>query len=261
MSRERSQELHAAIRGFHRYKAIWNPIEFEILSCHIEENNPHDIFAIKTCQESGRIVGHLPKELSRITMFLILRGAKVSAKLRERYYRRSPLVQGGLEVPCHIIVTLPATKKGGELLDAYCKLFNDVYTEPHPDDIVIVGRFEGLQTDRSLDCPVPSSSSSSLVSSPSLPSSKPGNKRKSKAKIATSVKSKDIRTMILNMTPSTGNLAKDSSISDTDTDSSDADSSDTDSSDSLEYMEMQQSSDDSTSDNKNDESIIIIDSD
>ena len=123
MSHERSLVVKAAVRGFHYYKTVWQPSESEIFSCLFEEYNAHDIFPIKTCQASGRIVGHLPRELSRITMFLLLRGATVIAKLCETHYRQSPLVQGGLEIPCVIIIALPAAKKGGELLDAYRKLY------------------------------------------------------------------------------------------------------------------------------------------
>ena len=54
----------------------------------------------------AEIVGHLPMEISRITKFIIDRGAQVAVKIRGRHYRRSPLVQGGLEVPCEIKITM-----------------------------------------------------------------------------------------------------------------------------------------------------------
>ena len=39
------------------------------------------MFAIKTCRlEGGEIVGHLPREISRPTKFLLDRGAKVTAQ-------------------------------------------------------------------------------------------------------------------------------------------------------------------------------------
>ena len=61
-----------------------------MLACFHKKNNPHDPFAIKTCQlDSGKIVGHL----SRIIKFILDRGAKIEVMLRETHYRRSPLVQ------------------------------------------------------------------------------------------------------------------------------------------------------------------------
>ena len=45
-------------------------------------------------------VGHLPMEISRTTKFLIDRGATVTAELTSDHYRRSPLIQGGIEIPC-----------------------------------------------------------------------------------------------------------------------------------------------------------------
>ena len=88
-----------SLSGFHLYKAIWEFKVSEKLACSHEENNRHDPFAIKTCQlDSGKIVGHLPMELSRISKFILARGAKIEVKLCETHYRRSPLVQVGLEI-------------------------------------------------------------------------------------------------------------------------------------------------------------------
>ena len=93
----------AATRGFHVYRKVWQPLENESLDCLREPDNIYDMFTIKTCQkysngERGRIVGHLPIEVSRLTKFLLDRGAAVSATLISTRYRSSPLVQGGLEI-------------------------------------------------------------------------------------------------------------------------------------------------------------------
>ena len=88
MSFERVLSVQAAVRGFHVYKNVWEPKESETLVCSHERENVHDPFVIKTYQRaSGRIVGHLPMELSRITKFLLDRGARMEAKLRETHYR------------------------------------------------------------------------------------------------------------------------------------------------------------------------------
>ena len=72
-----------------------------------EKNNPYDMFSMKVCKlNSDEIVGHLPMEISRITKFIEDRGAKISLKIRGRHYRRSPVIQGGLEVPCDVTITM-----------------------------------------------------------------------------------------------------------------------------------------------------------
>ena len=98
----------AAVRGFHVYKAIWKPIEGELLNCSHEKDNPCDVFSIKVfkAESPGTTVGHLLMEISRITKYIIDRGAQVEVKVLGRHYRRSPLVQGGLEVPCRITITM-----------------------------------------------------------------------------------------------------------------------------------------------------------
>ena len=62
-------------------------------------------------------VGHLPREVSRATKFLIDRVARISLVLSSRSYRRSPLVQGGLEISCHVTVKLPETIKNHLMMD------------------------------------------------------------------------------------------------------------------------------------------------
>ena len=131
MSKENILTVQSAVRGFHVYKAIWQPEEGEKLMCEHEENNKYDLFAIKVCRPLDRkIVGHLPIEISRITRFIIARGAIVEAQLTAAHYRRSPLVQGGLEIPCSLTFKMPATKKSSELLKKYLELFESKYAEP-----------------------------------------------------------------------------------------------------------------------------------
>ena len=64
-------------------------------------------------------------ELSRISKFILDRGAKIEVKLRETHYRRSPVVQGGLEIPCDLVIRMPNTMKSAELL----KEFENCYEE------------------------------------------------------------------------------------------------------------------------------------
>ena len=101
---EKNCEFSAAVRGYHYYRSVWLPQESEVLECHHDFGNVFDMFAIKTCKSSGEIVGHLPREISRVTKFLLDRGAIVQAILTSTDYRRSPLVQGGLEISCRMVV-------------------------------------------------------------------------------------------------------------------------------------------------------------
>ena len=105
MSKENILTVQSDVRGFHVYKAIWQPEEGEKLMCEHEENNEYDLFAIKVRRPLDRkIVGHFPIEILRTTRFIIARGAIVEAQLTTAHYRRSPLVQGGLEIPCSLIL-------------------------------------------------------------------------------------------------------------------------------------------------------------
>ena len=105
-----------------------------------KENNPHDLFGIKTCQlDSGKIIGCLPMELSRISKFILDKGAKIEVKLHKTRYRRSPVIQGGLEIPCDLVIRIPKTMESGELLKKYLKLFKNCYEEQQ--EIVILGTF------------------------------------------------------------------------------------------------------------------------
>ena len=64
----------AAMRGYHYYKQFWNPVENEELPCSREKFNLCDKYAIKVIHENGKTAGHLPRELSRVTEFVLDRG-------------------------------------------------------------------------------------------------------------------------------------------------------------------------------------------
>ena len=90
----------AAARGFHYNIKFWLPEPEQTLNCFHEEGNTFDRFAIKVCaKDKNKIVGHLMMEISRVTKFLLDRRVSVSAKLMNKHYRRSRLVQGGIEIP------------------------------------------------------------------------------------------------------------------------------------------------------------------
>ena len=67
------------------------------------------------------------------------RGAKVFAELISSDYRRSPLVQGGLEIQCKVIIEMPGTIRNQLLMGRYSEIVNKLYVEPK--DEVILGSF------------------------------------------------------------------------------------------------------------------------
>ena len=118
---------------------VWVPTESKKLKRAHDKNNLFDDFAIKTMNNSGQAVGHLTMELLRITKLLIDLRAKVEAQLSSTNYRRSPLIQRGLEILCHPIVTMPAKIDNQLILEKYKKLVCGKYAEPKEE--VIIGSF------------------------------------------------------------------------------------------------------------------------
>ena len=98
------------------------------MECSHEKDNPYDPFSIKVYKPDSpaEIVGHLPMEISRIIKFIIDRGAQVAVKIRGRRYRRSPLVQDGLEVPCEIKIAMVGSIVNHHLLVRYELLFKEL---------------------------------------------------------------------------------------------------------------------------------------
>ena len=80
--------------------------------------------------------GILPMEVSRITKFILQRGARVQATVNGKHYRRSPLIQGGLEVPCLVTVTMPRSIMNHLLIAQYEKLLGKIYLEPKDEEIM-----------------------------------------------------------------------------------------------------------------------------
>ena len=78
------------------------------------------MFAVRACRKDGeKTAGHLPREISRLTKYLIDRGTKATAKLLSIHYRRLLSFEGGLEISCEVTVTIPASIKGHLLIQRY----------------------------------------------------------------------------------------------------------------------------------------------
>jgi len=110
------------LRGYHEYRAIWTPTLHEILPTIHERSNPYDRYAIsaRTSLPGTLVVestvGHLPKEISRLTRFIMLHSAIVVVKILNTHHRRSPLVQGGLKIPIQVIVKMEYSPQNKDTL-------------------------------------------------------------------------------------------------------------------------------------------------
>ena len=60
-------------------------------------------------------------------------------KLSSTNYRHSPLVQGGLQIACSVVVKMPATVKNHMLIDRYAELVNMRYADPKEE--IVLGSF------------------------------------------------------------------------------------------------------------------------
>ena len=140
------------------YKEIWKPKVGDVLSCIHERNNQHDRYAIAATKLlPGRLsnvtLGHLPCEISRFIRFLISRGADVFVTVKGAHFRRSPLIQGGLEFPVEATVRMEACTKNIEAIERFKQLVEQHYKEP------VNGQFDdctkevlpGVETESSSD--------------------------------------------------------------------------------------------------------------
>ena len=123
------------LRGYHVWKTVWTPRLNEILSTEHEINNLYDRHAISVKKHlpgrlTSSVVGHLPKELSRITRYIMMYGAVVTVKVVDIRHRRSPLVQGGLEIPVQVDVRINCCEKNTLALTKYKSLVEELYKEP-----------------------------------------------------------------------------------------------------------------------------------
>ena len=130
-------EFSAEVRGYHYYRRFWIPQKDWILECFFETHNPFDHFAIKVCKVANEnAVGHLPREISRVTKFFMDRRVIVSTQLTSEHYRRLPIVQGGMEITCKVTVKIPGTCVNILLMEKYKQLVQQLYIEPKNEEIV-----------------------------------------------------------------------------------------------------------------------------
>ena len=83
------------------------------------------------------LVTYLERSLG-LHVFFLLRGGVAFAEVINTTHRRSPLVQGGLEIPLKVVIEIEATAKNRLIIDKYKELALANYKEPdlngHFDD-------------------------------------------------------------------------------------------------------------------------------
>ena len=96
----------------------------DVLSVKYEVSNPYDHLC--RLPQPGRItcsVVVVCQKSSRIVYFIKVHGASVAVKVIDTHHTRSPLVQGGLEIPVEVSVdSFPCN-------DTICKMFYYYYFE------------------------------------------------------------------------------------------------------------------------------------
>lgn len=126
--------IPCASRGFHEYRKIWSPKLGQKLIVKREKANVFDPYAMGLyCKIKGKIenltlVGHLPREISRFCKFYVEYSGELGATVRSTKFRRSPLPQGGLEIPIDFLVKI---SKASEDIYKKMKVFvKENYMEP-----------------------------------------------------------------------------------------------------------------------------------
>ena len=87
---------NSVVRGHHIYKSIWTPYIGEVLPAAVEDGNEEDQYAVAVCK-GGIVVGHTPRELSRILYFFLRHGGSIECRITG--HRKCGV---GLEVPCFL---------------------------------------------------------------------------------------------------------------------------------------------------------------
>ena len=76
------------------------------------------------------IVGHIPKEISRYTRYIVEHCASVDAFLFATHHRPSLLIEGGLEIPTKLVVKLTDKEINSAKLQKYRKFVDENFKEP-----------------------------------------------------------------------------------------------------------------------------------
>ena len=84
-------EMESVVRGHHIYKSVWTPYSGEVLTVEPETRDQYAVAILN----NDSVVGHVPREMSRICYYFIRSGGSIDCKITGK--RK---VGKGLEVPC-----------------------------------------------------------------------------------------------------------------------------------------------------------------
>ena len=87
-----------------------------------ELRNQHDPYAVALTKDGGITIGHISREISRVTNYFLLHGGIITAEVKSTRPRVSPIEQGGLEIE----VTVRATASE-EMLDIFEQEYGRLY--------------------------------------------------------------------------------------------------------------------------------------
>ena len=88
---------------------VWKPAIGEKIQADQELDNEVDKFAGKVVK-NNEIVGHFPRECSRILWYFIARGGKICVELTGRR-RHCKLLCRGMEIPCRLVLSCSSKVK------------------------------------------------------------------------------------------------------------------------------------------------------
>lgn len=94
-----------AVRGYHIYQVVWEPRRGDLFVSLHESENRHDQYAMAVYRSDvpGIIVGHFPKEISKLCYYLVRHDGKISGKMTGG--RKYSEEAGGMEIPCELKFT------------------------------------------------------------------------------------------------------------------------------------------------------------
>ena len=68
------------VRGHHIFRRIWTPVIGQLLQVQAETGNERDPHAVATVHNDA-IVGHLPREISRIAFYFLQHGGHITCEV------------------------------------------------------------------------------------------------------------------------------------------------------------------------------------
>lgn len=150
-----SIHIRSCVRGHHISQEFWSPIIGEQFYCEVEEDNPHDPYAVAIIGDNYRVLGHVPRIISTACFLFLRKNGRIRCDISGVRRHSADLPQDGLEVLC--ILTFYGEER---LVEKVRRLLLPPATSislPHTEEMQS-GVFSEALTDRQDSPAVPSSS-------------------------------------------------------------------------------------------------------